>query len=160
MNLAAQSTEQGLTMPPIPTIRQLSHEYILNSEQSLIQNPSIAKDTSTIQSIRLQIFENRKWIETNTALSDNEKFKWLRGINNLLFELHAGLKTNKINTAEVVNSLRAYTSAMQLSARGLTISQIITNENNTVANILLATGSFTDNIGYTAARDQLILNIR
>jgi hypothetical protein len=158
MNLAAQSTELGLTMPPIPTIRQLSHEYIQNSEQSLIQYPSIAKDTSTIQSIRLQIFENRKWIETNTALSDNEKFKWLRGINNLLFELHAGLKTNKINTAEVVNSLRAYTSAMQLSARGLTISQVITNENNTVANILLSTGSFTDNIGYAAARDQLILN--
>ena len=130
MNLAAQSTELGLTMPPIPTIRQLSHEYIQNSEQSLIQYPSIAKDTSTIQSIRLQIFENRKWIETNTALSDNEKFKWLRGINNLLFELHAGLKTNKINTAEVVNAFRAYTGAMQLSARGLTISEVIKNENN------------------------------
>jgi hypothetical protein len=47
---------------------------------------------------------------------------------------------------------------MQLSARGLTISEVIKNENNTVANILLSTGSFTDNIGYAAARDQLILN--
>jgi hypothetical protein len=46
---------------------------------------------------------------------------------------------------------------MQLSARGLNISQVITNENNSVANILLATGSFTDNIGYAAARDQIIL---
>jgi hypothetical protein len=158
LTVSAQSNEKDAQMPPIPAIRQLSHDYIMISEKSLIQCPSIAKDTSTIQSIQFQIFENRKWIETNTALSDNEKFKWLRGINNLLFDLLTGLKTNKINTAEVANSLRAYTSAMQLSARGLTISQVITNENNSVANILLATGSFTDNIGYAAARDQLILN--
>jgi len=46
---------------------------------------------------------------------------------------------------------------MQLSARGLNISPLITNENSTVGSILLATGSFTDNIGYAAARDQLIL---
>ncbi|MFN6387311.1 MAG: hypothetical protein ACK4X2_03255 [Bacteroidota bacterium] len=144
-------------MPPIPTIRQLSHDYILNSEQDLIKHPSIAKDTIVTQCIHLQVFENRNWIETNNALPDNEKFKWLRGVNNLLIELHTGLKLNQLTVAAVVSAMRAFTSAMQLSARGLNISPLITNENSTVGSILLATGSFTDNIGYAAARDQLIL---
>ena len=157
LSLAAQTNETSAKMPPIPTIRQLSHDYIMNSEQALIQYPSIAEDQLITQSIQLQVFENRKWIESNTALSDNEKFKWLRGFTNLLFDLLAGVKTNKINAAAVVNTIRAFTSAMQISTRGLNISSIITAENSTVGGILLATGSFTDNIGYAAARDQLTL---
>jgi hypothetical protein len=157
IDLTAQTKVPADTMPPIPTIRQLSHDYIMNSENDLVQYPSIAEDHLITRNIRLQIFENRKWIETNTTLSDNEKFKWLRGINNLLFNLLKGLKTNKISAAETVNTMHAFTSAMQISARGLTISSLITTENITVGSILLATGSFTDNIGYSAARDQLIL---
>ena len=157
VSLGAQSTELTVKMPPIPTIRQLSHDYILNSEQDLIKHPSIAEDTIVTQCIHLQVFENRNWIETNNGLPDNEKFKWLRGVNNLLIELHTGLKLNQLTVAAVVTTMRAFTSAMKLSARGLNISPLITNENRTVGSILLATGSFTDNIGYSAARDQLIL---
>jgi hypothetical protein len=157
LSLVAQTNETSAKMPPIPTIRQLSHDYIMNSEQALIQYPSIAEDQLITQSIQLQVFENRKWIESNTALSDNEKFKWLRGFTNLLFDLLTGVKTNKINAAAVVNTIRAFTSAMQISTRGLNISSIITAENSIVGGILLATGSFTDNIGYAAARDQLTL---
>ena len=157
LSLAAQTNETSAKMPTIPTIRQLSHDYIMNSEQALIQYHSIAEDRLITQSIQLQVFENRKWIESNTALSDNEKFKWLRGFTNLLFDLLTGVKTNKINAAAVVNTIRAFTSAMQISTRGLNISSIITAENSTVGGILLATGSFTDNIGYAAARDQLTL---
>ena len=157
VSLGAQSTELTVKMPPIPTIRQLSHDYILNSEQDLIKHPSIAEDTIVTQCIHLQVFENRNWIETNNGLPDNEKFKWLRGVNNLLIELHTGLKLNQLTVAAVVTTMRAFTSAMKLSARGLNISPLITNENRTVGSILLATGSFTDNIGYAAARDQLIL---
>jgi len=157
ISLTAQTKLPADTMPPIPTIRQLSHDYIMNSVKALVQYPSIAEDRLKNQSIQLQVFDNRKWIETNNALSDNEKFKWLRGINNLLFDLLTGLKTNKISAVETVNTMHAFTSAMQMSARGLNISSLITTENSTVGSIILGTGSFTDNIGYTAARDQLIL---
>jgi len=44
-----------------------------------------------------------------------------------------------------------------MSAKGLNMSAIIENENIAVGTILLATGSFTDNIGYAAARDMLVL---
>jgi hypothetical protein len=46
---------------------------------------------------------------------------------------------------------------MHISAKGLNMSAIIENENMVVGTILLATGSFTDNIGYPAARDMLVL---
>ncbi len=157
MTLTAQTNESSATMPPIPTIRQLSHDYIIEYQKALIGHPSIAQNTSVRDSIQSAVFENRKWIELNAALRDNEKFKWLRGFNNLLFDLQTGLKLNKVNTKEVVACIHAYTNAMHISAKGLNMSAVIEKENMEVGTILLATGSFTDNIGYAAARDMLVL---
>ena len=157
MTIAAQNNELAAKMPPIPTIRQLSHDYIIENEKALIQYPLIAQNTALASSIASAVIEIRKWIELNWALRDNEKFKWLRGVNNLLLELQTGLKLNKVNTEEVVTSIHAFTNAMHISAKGLNMSAIIENENMVVGTILLATGSFTDNIGYPAARDMLVL---
>jgi hypothetical protein len=157
MTIAAQTNELAAKMPPIPTIRQLSHDYIIENEKALIQYPLIAQNTALASSIASAVIEIRKWIELNWALRDNEKFKWLRGVNNLLLELQTGLKLNKVNTEEVVTSIHAFTNAMHISAKGLNMSAIIENENMVVGTILLATGSFTDNIGYPAARDMLVL---
>ena len=157
MTLTAQTNERAATMPPIPTIRQLSHDYIIENEKALIGHPSIAQNASVRDSIQSAVFENRMWIELNSALPDNEKFKWLRGFNNLLFELQLGLKLNKINSEEVAICFRAFTAAMHMSAKGLNMSAVVKNENIAVGTILLATGSFTDNIGYAAARDMLVL---
>ncbi len=157
MTLTAQTNESSATMPPIPTIRQLSHDYIIEYQKALIGHPSIAQNTSVRDSIQSAVFENRKWIELNAALRDNEKFKWLRGFNNLLFDLQTGLKLNKVNTKEVVACIHAYTNAMHISVKGLNMSAVIEKENMEVGTILLATGSFTDNIGYAAARDMLVL---
>ena len=157
MTLTAQTNEPLAKMPPIPTIRQLSHDYIIENQKALIGHPSIAQNSSVKDSIQSSVFENRKWIEQNARLGDNEKFKWLRGVNNLLFELQTGLKLNKVNTEEVVACIHAYTNAMHISAKGLNMSAVIEKENMEVGTILLATGSFTDNIGYAAARDLLVL---
>jgi hypothetical protein len=157
LSLAAQTNDTSATMPPIPTIRQLSHDYIIENEKALIGHPSIAQNASVRSRLQSAVFENRKWIESNTALGDNEKFKWLRGTNNLLIEVLAALKLNKIKSEEVITCFRAFTAAMYMSAKGLNMSAIIENENIAVGTILLATGSFTDNIGYAAARDMLVL---
>jgi hypothetical protein len=157
MTLTAQTNESSATMPPIPTIRQLSHDYIIENQKALIGHPSIAQNTSVRDSIQSAVFENRKWIDLNAALRDNEKFKWLRGFNNLLFELQLGIKLNKINSEEVATCFRAFTEAMHISTKGLNMSAVIQNENIAVGTILLATGSFADNIGYAAARDMLVL---
>ncbi|MFM1970458.1 MAG: hypothetical protein RL731_280, partial [Bacteroidota bacterium] len=115
MTLTAQTNESSATMPPIPTIRQLSHDYIIENQKALIGHPSIAQNTSVRDSIQSAVFENRKWIELNAALRDNEKFKWLRGFNNLLFELQLALKLNKIKSEEVATCFRAFTEAMHMS---------------------------------------------
>jgi hypothetical protein len=157
MTLAAQSSEKGGPMPPIPTMRQLSHDYIMENENALVKHPLFAETPLLRDSIQSVVFENRKWIESNSMLRDNEKFKWLRCLNNLLIEIQLGLKLNKLNSQQVMHTIRAYTAAMQLSAKGLTISAIIENEDSKVGAIVLATGSFTDNIGYAASRDRLVL---
>ena len=157
MTIAAQTSEAVATMPPIPTIRQLSHDYIIENEKALIQYPLIAQNPAFTNSIASAMFEIRKWIELNGALRDNEKFKWLRGANHLLLELQTGLKLNKVNAEEVLTCIHAFTNAMHISAKGLNMSAVIANENMVVGTILLATGSFTDNIGYPAARDILVL---
>lgn len=157
ITVAAQTKESAATMPPIPTIRQLSHDYIIENEKALIQYPLIAQNPAFPTSIASAIFEIRKWIELNWTLRDNEKFKWLRGVNNLLGELQTGLKLNKVHAEEVITCIHAFTNAMHISAKGLNMSAVIENENMEVGTILLATGSFTDNIGYPAARDMLVL---
>lgn len=157
MTLAAQSIEMEHQMPPIPTMRGLSHDYIIENEKALISHPSIAQNVSLRDHIQVAVFENRKWIESNAALTDNEKFKWLRGFNNLLSEIQLGLKLNKIKSEEVTTCIRVFTTAMHISVKELNMSSVIENENSKIGSIVLATGSFTDNIGYGAAKDMLIL---
>jgi len=157
ITVAAQSTTKGDQIPPIPTIRKLSHDYIIENEKALITFPTIAQNLPLKDSLQVSVFENRKWIESNLGLSDNEKFKWLRGFNNLLSEIQLGLKLNKINSEEVAVCVRAFTTAMHLSAKGLNMSDVIAKENVSIGNILLATQSFTDNIGYSASRDIIVL---
>jgi hypothetical protein len=157
MTAAAQSTKKDQQMPPIPAMRGLSHDYIIENEKALIGHPSIAQNLPLKDSIQVAVFENRKWIESNLVLSDNQKFKWLRGFNNLLSEIQLGLKFNKIKTEEVATCIRAYTTAMHTSAKGLNMSAVIETENVTVGSILLATQSFTDNIGYGVSQDIIVL---
>lgn len=157
MTLAAQSINKDRQMPPIPAMRGLSHDYIIENEKALIGYPSIVQNLLLRDSIQAAVFENRKWIESNLALSDNQKFKWLRGFNNLLSEIQLGLKLHKIKPEEVATCIRAFTTAMHTSAKGLNMSPVIENENVSVGSILLSTGSFTDNIGYGASRDIIVL---
>jgi len=156
-HLIAQTVKGQNEMPPIPAIRQLSHDYIVTSEKDLTSLLSTALDSTSKNQIHTMIEETRKWIETNAVKTDNEKFKWLRGVNNLLFELQAQFKFNKIKASEVVTCIRAFNEAMRLSARGLNISSIIEKESITNGNVIIGTGSFTDNIGYQAMSDLLIL---
>ncbi|MCE2824580.1 MAG: hypothetical protein LW718_04150 [Sediminibacterium sp.] len=157
MTLGAQSINKDHQMPPIPAMRGLSHDYIIENEKALIGYPSMVQNLLLRDSIQAAVFENRKWIESNLALSDNQKFKWLRGFNNLLSEIQLGLKLHKIKPEEVATCIRAFTTAMHTSAKGLNMSAVIENENVSVGSILLSTGSFTDNIGYGASRDIIVL---
>lgn len=157
ITLMAQTNKRDTQMPSIPTMRVLSHDYIIENEKALISDASIAPNLSLRDSIQFSVFENRKWIESNLALPDNEKFKWLRGFNNVLSEIHLALKLNKIKPEEVLTCIRSFTTAMHLSAKGLNMSPVIENEDSKVGTIVLATGSFTDNIGYGASRDMLVL---
>ena len=75
MTLGAQSINKDHQMPPIPAMRGLSHDYIIENEKALIGYPSIVQNLPLTDSIQFAVFENRKWIESNLALSDNEKFK-------------------------------------------------------------------------------------
>jgi len=157
MTLGAQSINKDHQMPPIPAMRGLSHDYIIENEKALIGYPSMVQNLLLRDSIQAAVFENRKWIESNLALSDNQKFKWLRGFNNLLSEIQLGLKLHKIKPEEVATCIRAFTTAMHTRAKGLNMSAVIENENVSVGSILLSTGSFTDNIGYGASRDIIVL---
>ncbi|MEY3738557.1 MAG: hypothetical protein RL544_1335 [Bacteroidota bacterium] len=157
ISLSTQTVAGQNEMPPIPAIRQLSHDYIVKSEKDLVNEFATAQDSSSIYQLHTLIDDARKWIESSAVKTDNEKFKWLRGIHNLLFEFNTQLKLNKMNAVEIVAGIKVFNTAMRLSARGLNMSTVIENENSAIGNCILATGSFTDNIGYAAARDILVL---
>jgi len=156
-NLSVQTAKGQNAIPPIPAIRQLSHDYIIRSENDLTSLLSTALDSTTKNQIHWIIEDSRKWIESTAVKTENEKFKWLRGVNNFLFELHTQFRLHKIKASELVSGLKAFNTVMHLSARGLNMSSVIEIENSVIGNSILATGSFTDNIGFAAARDVLVL---
>ena len=83
VSLLGQSNQ---AFPPIPAMRQLHHEYILESLKKIdafyitsnsIENPNKVIADSIVQSIRMGI-------EIDTLISQNDKYKWLRSCNELL----------------------------------------------------------------------------
>ena len=60
LTASAQSNEKDGQMPPIPAIRQLSHDYIIENEKNLIRYPAFVQNLALQDSIQVVVFENRK----------------------------------------------------------------------------------------------------
>jgi hypothetical protein len=93
--LLAQSNSD---MPSIPAMRQLHHEYIIESLKKIdffySPNDIVGKQyksdvDSIVRSIRIEI-------EKDSLMSQNDKFKWLRSCNDFLRAFMIAFQTKQI----------------------------------------------------------------
>lgn len=155
-------------MPAIPAMRLLHHEYILHSLDSIahLKNKSDAfltitpdkeLNASIDSAIRACVNNMRAEVELNTQLDDNGRFKWLRGINDMLSEFISGYQLRSITGNQLPALIKAYYDAMHADWAGNSLFDIISDNEPETGRILIDNYALKNNSGIAAARDLVVL---
>jgi hypothetical protein len=153
--------QQEIPVPPVPASRQLHHELIMNSLTSITKlrrktdtlfpfTGNIELDQSLNRTIRLRTNNLRAEVELNTALDDNAKFTWLRGINEMLTAFISSYRARAISPSVLPALLKAYEA-------GNSILPIISKNSIEVDNILIDNFALKNNAGVEPGKDVLVL---
>lgn len=161
-------SQKELAMPAIPSIRVLHHEYIINSLNAIdklsrkpnsalpfTENDSLNRTIN--RSVRTLVNNMRANIELNASLDNNARFKWLRGINEMLTAFISAYRTGVMRAALLPSLVKAYADAMKLDQEGNSIADVVADNESEVGNILIANYALKENSGIAAARDMLVL---
>lgn len=152
--------QREIPMPAIPAIRQLHHESIVNALTTISRFPLTKNDTlnrSINRSVKVLVNNMRAGIEINTALDNNTRFKWLRGINEMLSSFISGYRARAFNGAMFPSLVKAYDDAMRLDINGRSILGVVRDNPMEVGQILVDNYALQDNAGIVPAKDILVL---
>lgn len=150
--------QDDLTMPMIPAMRQLHHEYIIGSIQKINQL-SVVKDSGyekTMVLVDETITGIRASIERSPALDDNSKYRWLRSVNELLTGFLEFQQTKQISFYQLAPLIKAYQQAMKLELSNQSIYPIFENNSLVIGNILIDNFCLKNNQAIPAAKDLLV----
>lgn len=160
--------QKELPMPPIPPSHEFHHETILHtldlisrlkakSDSVLPVTGNAAFDRSLFRSVRVRVNNLRAMVESNQSLNDNARFKWLRGINEMLADFISVYRTRQVSTALLPALVKAYEDAMRAEIAGLSIESVVAEHAQEIGNILIDNFALKNNTGIAASKDLLVL---
>lgn len=160
--------QQEMAMPPIPLMREVHHSYIETSLRNIAKLSSIADtvfpvtndpklNQSIHKSIRTYVHNMRAIVESSSKLSDNEKYIWLRGINDLLTGFQSAWQARIIRNIMYPGLIKAFYECMQLELDGKSILPVIEQNELEIGNVLIQNYCLKNNSGIEAAKDVLVL---
>ena len=165
---AASLKAQPVQLPPIPTMRQLNHEQILQEAAQInalhlsgkpnrrpyadsIQNRLFTQQSEErIQYIRYQI-------ETDSSITDNLRYGWLRSLREMLEGYRLLLLSNKIAASEYLLLLQCYDSAMVDTWRKQSYAHYFDTLSAAAGKLLIQNTALSANPGIEEARDRVLL---
>lgn len=162
------SNAQSGNSKKIPFSRLYFHESI-ESTQKKILNMDYVKDalfTPTTNEFLNQTLTKALTegvnkicdaIEADTSLDNNNKIKFLRGLNETLnaYRVEAGIRN--IKYAVLPDLLKAFRKGMEMEKNGVSIVPLIQNNAYAIGDILMHTVSFSENPGAEEANNLLVL---
>ena len=159
-----------MVVPPFPSAREYHHMQIINSLSAISRLHSkkdsifrvtgnYSLDQSINRSVNIRVNNLRAKIEMDTSLSDNAKFKWLRGVNEMLLAFISGYRSKIVSATILPGLVNAYDEAMKTELSGNSILPIIIENASEVGNILIDNFALKDNIGINAGKDVLVLKV-
>ncbi|MEN9686412.1 MAG: hypothetical protein RLZZ28_2198 [Bacteroidota bacterium] len=162
------AAQQEIPMPPIPPSHDYHHEQIISSLKNIARlahktdtlfpvTGNLRLDQSINKSVKIKVNNMRAAIESNSSLSDNAKFKWLRGVNEMLSAFISGYRNKMLQSAVLPAVVKAYEDAMQADLAGNSILDIIRENEPETGNILIDNFALKDNPGIPAGKDILVL---
>ncbi len=161
-------SQEELPMPAIPDARFYHHDQILRSLtaiQKLGKNADnvfpvtgdIKLDIAINRSVTLRINNLRARIERDSSLTDNDKYKWLRSINEVLSGYLSSYRAHVITAALFPILISAYEESVKAEFAGRSIYTILADNEPEVGNILMANYALKDNPGIPAAKELMVL---
>lgn len=164
----AVRSQTELPMPPIPPSHEFHHATIINTlgiisrlksktDTVLPFTGNAAYDQALFRSVRIRVHNLRAMVEANTALSDNDKFKWLRGINEMLTGFVSAYRNRQANASLLPATVKAYEEAMRAELSDLSIETVVAENAEEIGSILIDNFALKNNRGIAASKDVLVL---
>lgn len=157
-----------LEMPKVPAMRLLNHDNIDNNQKLITkldgtddQIFTVSKNDSiqfiTNDALTTIVDNMQVKIEMNKAIEDNQKYKWLRGVNDMLIAFISGYKTRLIKGYLLVDIIKGYDEAMELEWQQASIKPVVQKYDFEVGELLIQNFALKSNNGITSCGDILLL---
>ncbi len=163
-------SQEEIPMPKIPLIRQLFHVNIDDAKEKIIKlntfdgktffasNDSL-KNNEITRILRVHINNLQATIELDSTFLENDKFIWLRAIENLLSDFIFNYKTHTISGNDLGTLITSFEEAMTLERKQQSIAPIIYKNKFEISNIIFQNAAFANNVGNKLSKDYLLLKI-
>lgn len=166
--LVSVSNAQSGTTKKIPFSRLYFHESI-ETTQKKIMDADGSKDKlftptsnetlnqTLTHSLIGRVDKIRDEIEEDSSLDNNNKIKFLRGLNETLIAYRTEAGFRNIKYSALPDLLKTFEEAMAVEKKGLSIAPLIQKHPYAVGDILLHTVAFSENPGAADAKKLLVL---
>jgi len=151
--------QQSDSMPAIPAMRQLHHEYIIRSWEAIRTNTAKLVPVSDDEQRKVDriLFELRSFIERSELIDNNGKYTWLRGVNDILTGYINNSTVNRPAPTSIVKLLETYQTAMQKQLKGESIAPLMQFLDLESAGLFAENIGLLKNIGIVEVKDSIVV---
>ena len=168
LSVMVLQAQPELTMPAIPHMRQLIHDNIKKAEQNIINltpnkdqlfapTNDIDVNLQITQMLQSTVHNMRASVELDSTISNNDKYKWLRGIYSLLENFTTAYKAGLIKGIMLGDLMIAYENAIALEKNHASIAPVVNDNDLAIGNLLVNNFALQNNEGINDAKNILIL---
>lgn len=168
----AQTSASGFqAMPaatyPVERSRVIFHENIDREQKKLFQQPGsyvkgyipLSKDETINTAVRYAMVDQldviQKSVELDSLLKDNEKIKYLKGLEILVRNFGSGARARQIQPALAPQMVEHFSEAMVLDKKNRGIEPVVAKSHYWVGKIIVDCFTYPENIGVKASKDIL-----
>ncbi len=159
-----------IPMPNVPLNRQFFHAkiddaqntvlHLISNNDSMLQASTDLSINQQIQQILFRHIDNlQAKIELDSTITDNDKFIWLRGVENLLTDFTYYYKQKAIKAILLGDLILAYEQCMNLQVKQASIYPVIRENGLEIGTILTNNIALKNNIEIKACKDELVLKM-
>ncbi len=166
--IAAPVLAQNSNPSEIPLMRKIFHENIDISQKKILSldgksdnefAPSKDEDLNTrlTKAATNDIDDLQKFIEADAALDNNNKIKFLRGLNEVLQGFITDYSRKYIKGALLPDLIKAYKEGISMELKNQSIEPIIYRNPMEIGEILVRSFAYRNNVGTEKAENILFL---
>ncbi|RXK83489.1 hypothetical protein [Filimonas effusa] len=145
----------------IPLMRRKFHEDVDKLQKAIgalpLANADQEQKMHAEYTIGTKVDNFQTAIELDSTLSDNDKIKYLRGLNDVMTAFLSNVNARKIKPLAFADALAAYSEAMQLEHDHQSILPVINKNRLEIGYLLVSSFAFQGNEGIKPAKDLLVL---